>query len=65
MSDNKHSRVLGGDPRPSTTYRGFGTEHGCDSFPMHRDIIDALHQVVREVTGKPVAGQSRRIGFLP
>ncbi|MDN7751753.1 hypothetical protein [Burkholderia gladioli] len=47
------------DPR---TPWSIGTGHG--SIEQHRDVIDELHAVVQEVTGKPVAKPpARRIGF--
>lgn len=42
---------------------GFGSTHSISSDPPERDIVTELHQVIEEVTGKPVIQPARKIGF--
>jgi len=44
---------------------GTGSHHAIDAYAAPRDLIAEMHQVVLEVTGKPVKRPSKRIGFLP
>lgn len=44
---------------------GFGSADAIDGYAPDRDVIQELHAVVEEVTGKPVRIAKRRIGFLP
>lgn len=51
------------DPRTPRTPWTVGTGYG--STEPEPDVVDALHAVVEEVTGKPVAKPPRRpIGFF-
>ena len=44
--------------------QGSGSAHSVSADCPDYDPVAALHKVIEEVTGKPVAAPERRIGFL-
>lgn len=49
-----------------TLQGGMGSAHGVNGDRPEKTVVDRLHEVVEEITGKPIPREpERRIGFLP
>lgn len=40
-----------------------GSAHSLDGYSPDKDPVNALHEVVEEITGKPLAKPPRKLGF--